>query len=303
MGINEDRAFAKAVYEGESNACTRFIEKYTKNVLWRVLELMEGDYCKEPAKAVICSLLIIKRQREGSTYFPEDQCDICMDSYLWFFEYLKNKVKFYEGRNNCSLSTFVHSIVSSEYIKIDWIRWKTKKRCGRPPACIKKLDSIFHKVYQYLCEYKNEDKISELLELSLEEIRDKINKVTYELSKTEQLYLIRKYPEISIHADGPDKQELPLPSEEPGLDEIIIYKELRSITNKAISELPAHQAQLIKHKYKEEMSVEEILGLYKRLGFSPIPNKDISELTVQDIYYEIKKAIKEIHKKIKERKK
>lgn len=300
MGTKEDREFAKAVNAGERSACARFIEEYSNRILSHVVELMNGGHCRQPARTTICSLLIVQRQRKGITHYPEDQCDECMDSYLWFIETLTNKVGAYKGKNNCSLNTFVFSILKSHSTYIDWIRWKYK-RCDRPPKCIARLDKIYHKVFEYLCERKTEEIIANMLALAAEEARKVIHRVKTELIRSGQIDLVESFYHVSIHSDDPEEQDLPLSSGDPGVDELSIERQHTSQINEIINELPPHQARLIRHKFLEEMSAEAILGFYKKLGFSPVPGKDIFKLKVQDIYYEIKKAIEYIRKRIKEK--
>ena len=297
MGTKEDLAFAAGVSAGDINACTRFIDEYTDLVLSRVWQLSK-THCHYTARNSICSLLILQRQRKGSANTHEDQCDQCMDSYLWFFEILKKKIKNYEGRNKCTLSTFVWSVANSDFTKKDWLRWKYK-RCDRPPVCIEKLDRIYHKIYEYLCERKSEDEISRLLNISMDDVSDKIHKVKTELIRAGQIDLVESFKYVSINGAS-DEQEFQLPSGERAQEEKSIDKQHISIANNAINELPAHQLRLFRLYYKGQMSAKDILVFFKKMAFSPIPDKDISKLTEQDIYYEINKGMKEVQAKIKE---
>ena len=122
-GVNEDLSFAKLVNLGVGDACEKFVNEYTDLVLSKIWNLMK-THCNYPAREKVCSLIILQKQRKGSSY-SEDQCDECMDSYIWLFEFLKNKIKAYKGTNNCSLRTFVWSIVPahSTYMEVDPIGW------------------------------------------------------------------------------------------------------------------------------------------------------------------------------------
>jgi len=121
--LNEDLHFAQKVSIGDTDTCEKFVDEYTDLVISRVYSLMK-THCSQPARDYICTLLIIQRQRKGSSVFPVDQCDDCMESYVWFFEFLKGKLKAYQGKNNCSLKTFVWSIVNSHSTYIEWLRWR-----------------------------------------------------------------------------------------------------------------------------------------------------------------------------------
>jgi len=123
QGVDEDLKFAGSVCSREAYACEKFVDEYTDLVLSKVLTLMK-THCTYPARERLCSLIILRKQRRGAQYFPVEQCDECMDSYVWFFEFLKNKIKAYRGTNNCSLKTFVWSIINAQSTYIEWLRWK-----------------------------------------------------------------------------------------------------------------------------------------------------------------------------------
>ncbi|MGD0282133.1 MAG: hypothetical protein ABSB95_07205 [Dissulfurispiraceae bacterium] len=121
--IDEELTFAGSVCSGEADACEKFMDEYTGLVLSKVSALMK-THCSYPARERACSLIVLNKQRRGVRYFPVEQCDECMDSYVWFFEFLKNKIKAYKGTNDCSLKTFVWSIINSRSTYIEWLRWK-----------------------------------------------------------------------------------------------------------------------------------------------------------------------------------
>ncbi|MEW6379830.1 MAG: hypothetical protein AB1611_09505 [bacterium] len=115
------------VSAGDSNACEVFVNDFTDLVLSRVWGLMK-THCHYAAREKMCALLFLQKQKKGSNRpWPEDQCDECLDSYLWFFDFLKKKVKSFQGINDCSLKTYIWSIVYSHSTYIEWLRWK----CGR----------------------------------------------------------------------------------------------------------------------------------------------------------------------------
>ena len=121
--LKNDIALATAVSSGNSKSCKIFVNEYTDLVLSKVWNLVK-THCKYPTREQICSLIILQKQRKGSDYFVEDQCDDCMDSYIWFFDFLKKKVKSYKGINNCTLKTFIWSVINSNSTYIEWLRWK-----------------------------------------------------------------------------------------------------------------------------------------------------------------------------------
>lgn len=123
-GVKDDLSLARSVSSGEKSACEVFVNAYTDLVLSRVWNLMK-THCGHSAREKICSLIILQKQRKGSlTHYGEDQCDECLDSYIWFFDFLKNKARAYKGANDCSLKTFVWSVINSDSTYKDWLRWK-----------------------------------------------------------------------------------------------------------------------------------------------------------------------------------
>ncbi len=121
--MKEDISLAESVSSGDSNACEIFVNDYTDLVLSKVYNLVK-THCNYPARKKVCSLIILQKQRKGSSYYIEDQCDDCLDSYIWFFDFLKKKIKSYKGTNNCSLKTFVWSVINSQYTYKEWLRWR-----------------------------------------------------------------------------------------------------------------------------------------------------------------------------------
>jgi len=123
--LKDDLKFAKNVLTGDEEVCRRFVEEYTDWVLFRVRELMK-NHCSYPANQYLCTLLDLTKRRKGGAYYSDGRirCDECMDSYIWMFEYLKKRLGSYKAKNNCSLKTYVFSIINSHSTYVDWLRWK-----------------------------------------------------------------------------------------------------------------------------------------------------------------------------------
>lgn len=119
----EDLTFAGSVCSRDAGSCEKFVDEYTDLVLSKVSALMK-THCTHSARGRLCSLIVLRKRLRGDQYFPIEQCDECLDSYVWFFEFLMNKIKAYKGTNNCSLKTFVWSIINSRSTYIEWLRWK-----------------------------------------------------------------------------------------------------------------------------------------------------------------------------------
>jgi hypothetical protein len=85
--VKEDISLANSVVSGDRNACKIFVNDYTDLVLSKVWDLMR-THCDYPAKEKICSLIILQKQRKGLMHHIENQCDECMESYIWFVDFL-----------------------------------------------------------------------------------------------------------------------------------------------------------------------------------------------------------------------
>lgn len=123
--VTEDIEFARRVLSGDAPACREFVERYTDWVLYKILELMKS-HCNYTARECVCTLLVLQKKRKGDPSFQPSglQCDECMDSYVWMFDYLKKRLGAYRGTRNCSLDTYVWSILNSRTTYIDWLRWR-----------------------------------------------------------------------------------------------------------------------------------------------------------------------------------
>jgi len=124
-GVDWSKKFVQRILSGDRGACGQFVADYTDMVMYKILELMKS-HCSYSARDYVCCLHFLHAQKKGRNMSTEGraQCDECMDYYIWFFEYLKGKLKAYKGINNCTLKTFVWSIINSHSTYVDWLRWK-----------------------------------------------------------------------------------------------------------------------------------------------------------------------------------
>ncbi len=65
-----------------------------------------------------------------------------------------------------------------------------KSVINRLPSAIRSLNETYQRLYIYLRLRKPEDEIARKLNISLEQVREKINTVRRELIKAGQLYLL-----------------------------------------------------------------------------------------------------------------
>ncbi len=177
----------------------------------------------------------------------------------------------------------------------------SKSVINRLPSAIRSLNETYQKTYIYLRLRKPEDEISRLLNLSLEATKERSNTVRNALAKAGQIDLIEDPKFVSIHADDPDTQDIPITANELDIDKKLIIKEFLSFLKDAINELPEHQPRLLKLRYNHQMSAKDILGFCNKLSFSLIPDKNITDLKEQDVFYALNTAMKDVLKELKMR--
>jgi len=128
MGIDEakrDLDFAAIVQSGKRDEVRKFVEGYSPLVLGKIWFWMK-DNCRRKSSLTLCTLLYLQYslKKESSRASGKAQCDDCIDSYLWAFEYLKKRLKSYKAKNNCTLKTYIYALLNSKTMYIDWLRWK-----------------------------------------------------------------------------------------------------------------------------------------------------------------------------------
>lgn len=172
---------------------------------------------------------------------------------------------------------------------------------NRLPSAVQKLDDICQRVYIFLRLRKPEHEIANNLNLSSEQTRERIETIRSALIKAGQLDLIEDPKFVPIHSEDPDGSEIPLASNQMDADDMLIIKEFLSCIGEAVSALSDYQRRLLRLRYKHHMSATDIVGFCKRTGCSLIPNKAISQLKEQDIFYELNKALKAVLVQIRAR--
>lgn len=177
----------------------------------------------------------------------------------------------------------------------------SKTVIDRFPSVIKALSETCQRTYICLRLRKNEIEIAKLLNLSIDDTREKIETVRNELIKAGQLDLIEDPRFVSIYSDDPDTPDMPIAAGELGIDNKLIVKEFFSCLRDAVSKLPGHQKNLLKLRYKHQLSAKDILGFCRHMGASLVPGKDIRDLKEQDIFYALNTALKEVFKNLRSR--
>jgi len=169
---------------------------------------------------------------------------------------------------------------------------------SRLPSAIRGLDLTHQKVFIHMRLGKRETDISRLDE---DNTRLKIIKVREALAQAGLLDLIEEPRFVSIHSSSEDEPEFQLRSFELPIEKRLILNEFLSILRDAIESLPHHQSQILRLRYRQDMTAKDILSFSKKISTSLVPGKNISELGEQDIFYALNTALKEVLKKVKVR--
>jgi hypothetical protein len=94
---------------------------------------------------------------------------------------------------------------------------------------------------------------------------------------------------------------MPIAAGALGVDNKLIVKEFFSYLRDAVSNLPLHQTNLLKLRYKHQLSAKDMLGFCRHIGSSLVPGKDIADLKEQDVFYALNTALKEVFKNLRSR--
>ncbi|RJR15907.1 MAG: hypothetical protein C4581_11175 [Nitrospiraceae bacterium] len=171
----------------------------------------------------------------------------------------------------------------------------------RFPSVIKALNETCQQAFIYLRLRKTETEISRLLNLTIDDTREMIETVRNELIRAGLLDLIEDPRFVPIHSDDPDLPDLPIEAGELAADSRLIVSEFFSHLKDAVTKLHGHQTNLLRLRYKHQLSAKDILGFCKHIGTSLVPGRDVSELKEQDVFYALNTAVKEVLKQLKSR--
>ena len=175
----------------------------------------------------------------------------------------------------------------------------SKSAMERFPSAVKKLNKTCQRTYIHLRLRKSEYEIANQLGITLDEAREKIDVVRNTLSRAGQIDLIEDPQFVPMLSDDHDMQDLSIASKEIEIDKRLIIKEFFSSLKKTVHELPEHQSTILKLRYKHQMTARDILGFAHKTGTNLFPDKPISDVKEQDIFYALNNSLKTILTKLK----
>ncbi len=299
--IKKDVEKALKIVEGDLESRRAFFDEFSDLVLFRMRKI-GGAYCSYKYSNPPCCFQILADEWQGrSSGQSNPQCDKASEAYLWAFNYLLKRLKSYKGLNNATLNTYVHAILFSHNMKVDWLREQHSRI--NIPRCVQSLSSNCQEVYIQLRLRKQRNAIAKGLNLSAESVDDVITEVYAALSKTGLLDLLIPPSIVSItdkRDDERDGNEIPIPSHDVPPDQFIdlsrFLKKLQDALNrlKSRSKKPYYLLDLY---YGKEMTLKEILTYFEKVGINPLIEK---KLTEQVVFYQLEKSRDELLRILKE---
>lgn len=305
--LNEDLLLARGVASGDAVAWEHFTETHSPTVLNRVIDLMRG-FCKRVDRDVACVLRVIRREsRNGSSHRSNgDGCDDCMDSYLWFLEFLKGRIKAYRGENGCSLSTFVWALVHSPTTRIDWFRWKygrvdDEEIEGRLPKSVRSLPMRSKKVFVLLRRRKSLAQMAGELGITHEEAKRETDAIRHLLICEGLVDLVDDPSLLSVETGGAEGEGIPLEDDaSPESHTSLMAKRVARVLAECISELSSEARLVLRLRYRDELSAKDVADFARKTKVVLVPGK-AAEPSADQVYYVEGVAFATLARKLRDR--
>lgn len=299
--IKKDIEKASRIVEGDLESRRAFFDEFSDLVLFRMRKIA-GAYCSYKYSNPPCCFQILADEWQGrSSGQSNPQCDKASEAYLWAFNYLLKRLKSYKGLNNATLNTYVHAILFSHNMKVDWLREQHSRI--NIPKCVQALSADCREIYIQLRLRKQRDTIAKGLNLSADGVDDAITEVYTALSKAGLLDLLIP-PSIVLITDKRDDEgdgnEITIPSQDISPDQYIDLSQFLKKFQDALSILKSHSKKyyyLLDLYYGKEMTLKEILNYFQKVGIN-LPTEKV--LTEQVVFYQLEKSRKELLKILKE---
>jgi len=290
--LMDDKGLVKGILSGDQSCWKEFVERYTNWVLYTAWEF-ERKFCYLPAKSVNCSLRLILRQRKGkeARYLPDSEdCDEGLELYLWLFQQLRKRLKYYRGESK--LSTYIWTILNSRALHVDILRWKYGRvdegNPQRLPVAIRRLPELERKLFVLLRRSKDEESILRQLNIDRQTLQQATQRIREALSAAGQMDLIER-PELKDFEpwDGETERQLwhwgLLREQEATLTDRLFCRQVVDMVNEALKKLPPAERKLFRLYYQEGLSGREIGRFCERLE----PPLEINGVKVdtRNVYY------------------
>jgi len=162
----------------------------------------------------------------------------------------------------------------------------------RLPAAIRAMDGTSRKMFILMRMRKTEAQIAGRLGLCHEAVREVGGRIRHALAQEGLLDMVEDPEFVTIHAEGPDDIEIPLPSGGLGPEEKLLVSEFLSALRVALGSLPDQERTLLRLMYRNGLSAREIAEFSQKTGVVVIPGN--VALSVPDVYSACGRAVTKV---------
>jgi hypothetical protein len=268
-----DKEFVARILAGDEKAWAEFVERYTDWVFYKANKWVRREALQSREKKRKLRNLKSEKEYEYS--------EAALAVYLWLFQQLRNKLRAYTGKGayenkaSASLSTYVWAVLNSNYLFIDYLKW----RPGYLPKAIQKCAANEQKIFIALRMNSPVDQIAMELRLSVQEVLEMKDRLLEKLAMAGQQDLLLPCTETELSDDIPE------PEANLTEDEQVLLKKVVARYSKSVEQLSSEEIRLLQLFYNEELSAKDILEAYKRIDLDlPVIGKAIKTATFNDVH-------------------
>lgn len=279
---------------GEENAWrgeawAEFVDRYAKKVFERATKWTRLDsyYRRERKRRIVI-------HREAQEY-----SDTTLDAFIWIFEHLKFKLRYYEKAEAKHLDAFVAGMLQLKNLRNDYLDW----RKGYLPKALEKCPKEEKQIFLDLLAKMPADQIAQArTRESVYKVDQQTGKATLKKEKEPFTVDDALHAEELIHAQlkqaGQEQRifgpaEIPLSTGEEGMaapeeitaEEHVLLQMVKERFTAALNQLSWNEVLLLRLFYQEGFSVEEILAAYEQVDLAlPTIQKPIASAKPRDAY-------------------
>ncbi|SVD20571.1 uncharacterized protein METZ01_LOCUS373425, partial [marine metagenome] len=175
--ILNDKTFAEKLCEKSKEAISDFLEYYSDELYYIASKF---NYRGMPQDSW---------EYRTKTGYSIQVSDEVADTYLWLVNQATNKSCAYKGKKGASFSTFIKTVLNSNFTFKDWLKWKTGVT-GYVPKCISTLGNPCIDIFRLLRENKSPNVICRKLDLDNTDYVEYFNRIEESLIISNQIDLL-----------------------------------------------------------------------------------------------------------------
>lgn len=270
----DDRRLVSEILKGGKQAWDEFVNHYTDWVFYTAYQWTKraGSYHDKDEGRVI------KDEKTDMVHtYPEET----HDAYIWIIEQLKNKLKFYTGKQGASLSTYIWTVLNSNGFKVDYLRWKY----GDPrkiPMVLKEASEQEKTVFILMRQRKAIEQIAAKLDVALERANDLTRSVLEKLIKNGLAYMVMPHYGVELSENIMDNRDN---RSESRSEDITLFYQVCAEYRNAVNELHPEEQLILRLFFNEELSAQEVLDQYRNVKRNLPGGIDPEKIKTSDIYH------------------